>query len=120
MGLRLKLRHYWSKVQYARFYELLSDGNVTPSPYSGTDDDGNSLHDANFNALTLDLGYSWRFAPGSDLSLVWKMSVFQNSRELPRDYFENIHSLSENPTYNSLSLKVIYYIDFLYIKFFLN
>lgn len=116
MGMRLKLRHYWSKVKYFEFYELLQNGQLAPTDYRGLDDNGNAIHNTNFNALTLDLGYSWRFAPGSDLSLVWKVSLFQSGNELPADYFQNWKLLSQNPSFNSLSLKVIYYIDYLSIR----
>jgi len=116
MGMRLKLRHYWSKVKYLEFYELLQNGQLAPTDYRGVDDNGNALHNTNFNALTLDLGYSWRFAPGSDLSLVWKVSIFQYGNDLPLDYFKNLNLLADNPAFNGLSLKVIYYIDYLSIR----
>ncbi len=116
MGMRLKLRHYWSKVKYLQFYELLPNGTLTSTSYIGSNDQGEPLHNTNFNALTLDLGYSWRFAPGSDLSLVWKLSVFQSGNDLPLDYFENLNLLSNNPAFNGFSLKVIYFIDFLSVK----
>ncbi len=115
MGMRLKLRHYWSKVKYLEFYELQRNGQLASTDYLGVDDNGNALHNTNFNALTLDLGYSWRFAPGSDLSLVWKVSVFQYGNDLPLDYFKNLNLLTDNPAFNGLSLKVIYYIDYLSI-----
>ena len=116
MGMRMKLRHYWSKVKYFQFYELLSNGELAQTAYSGSDSQGEPLHNTNFNALTLDLGYSWRFAPGSDLSLVWKLSIFQSGNDLPLDYFKNLDLLADNPAFNGLSLKVIYYIDYLNVK----
>ena len=48
MGLTLRARHYWSKVDYRTFHVLNEVGHLTASTYDGSDADGLSLHNTNF------------------------------------------------------------------------
>jgi hypothetical protein len=112
MGLSFKLRHYWSKVNYLSFFELLENGSLASINYTGLDNDNRSLHNTNYNAFTIDLGYSWVFKRGSELSLVWKNSAFTSNQEVQFNYIENVNNLMTQPFTNSLSLKVLYYIDY--------
>ena len=106
MALTFRLRHYWSKVKYNRFNLLLEDGGLGYTDYQ-------DIHDANFNAFNIDMVYRWRFAPGSDIFVVWKNAIF-NSSDIPSvDYFDNVNKLFESPQTNSLSIKVIYFLDYL-------
>ena len=75
MGLTLRMRHYWSKVDYNSFHILDNEGHLTASNYLGVDVDGESLHNTNFNAFSVDMAYRWVFAPGSELSLVFKSNL---------------------------------------------
>jgi len=107
MALTFRMRHYWSRVQYddSDFRLLNQDGTLGETDYTGD-------HDNNFNAFTIDMVYRWRFAPGSDIFIVWKNSIF-NSDELADIAFGgNLNNLWEAPQSNSLSLKVIYYLDY--------
>ena len=70
MGLSLRVRHYWSKVEYLDFYTLDEAGHLQETPYTGTSALGESLHNANFNAFNIDMVYTWQFAPGSSMSIV--------------------------------------------------
>ena len=64
--------------------------------------------------------YTWQFAPGSFLNLIWKNSVNQyesgNDVQLDRDYFGNLKETFRAPQTNNLTLKVIYYLDYLTMK----
>lgn len=119
MGIQLKLRHYWSTVRYKAFYDLQKSGEVEPNNYTGTGTDG-SLHNANYNAFTVDLGYTWRFAPGSDISLVWKNAIFESDNELAKNYADNISMLADYPKFNGFSIKILYYLDYLMVKNAIN
>ena len=113
MGLTLRLRHYWTRLNFRRFDELGTDGRLYATPYSGKNADGTSAHDATFNIFNLDLVYLWRFAPGSDLSVVWKNSIFSSNRRLSDSYFSQLGRLFAEPQTNSLSFKIIYFLDYL-------
>ena len=112
MGITFRLRHYWSKLDYNEFFILNEDGKLTPTSYSGLSSDNESIHDNSFNAFTIDMAYRWVFAPGSELSLVWKNSIFSFDDQVQQNYFENIGNLLNDPATNSISLKVLYYIDY--------
>lgn len=113
MGLTFRLRHYWSKVTYKDFFVLNEQGQFNETTYSGEDDLGNSLHNNNYDAFTIDMVYRWVFAPGSEMTLVWKNSIFSFSQAVENNYVENINALVQNnPATNGLSLKIIYYIDY--------
>jgi hypothetical protein len=101
-----RLRHYWSNVVYNRYVQLLDDGSIGAHDY-------NELNDDNFNAFTIDMVYRWRFAPGSDIFLVWKNSVFSSDELTDISYFRNIDGLFQNPVSNSFSLKCVYFLDYL-------
>ncbi len=113
-GLDLRLRHYWSKVQYNSFHELMPDGYLGESDYS-------SFNDFSFNSLALDLVYKWRFAPGSDIFLVWKNNILGFDSDETVDYSsfsytDSVRQLGDLAQNNSLSMRIVYYIDYNRIK----
>jgi Domain of unknown function (DUF5916)/Carbohydrate family 9 binding domain-like len=112
MGVTFRLRHYWSKLQYNEFFRLNQDGKLVPTSYTGLDINDESIHDNAFNAFTIDMAYRWIFAPGSELSLVWKNSIFSFTDEVQSNYFQNLGGLFDFPATNSISLKVLYYFDY--------
>ena len=113
MGITFKLRHYWAKVDYNSFYTLNQNGSLSPLPsYTGLNDDGLSIHNANFNAFTIDMVYTWVFAPASELSIVWKNSIFSSSNQTDFTYFQNTQNLTQLPATNSISFKLLYYLDY--------
>ena len=112
MGLTFRARHYWTEVAYKYFNTLNQDGTLLLSNYKGNDESG-TLHDTNFNIFNIDLVYTWRFAPGSDIIAVWKNSISDSNNNLTDDYFGNLNQLTDLPQTNSFSIKVIYYLDYL-------
>ncbi|TAD94374.1 MAG: hypothetical protein EAY75_00110, partial [Bacteroidetes bacterium] len=60
MNLTMRLRHYWSNVQYTAFYTVKPDGWWTDRAF----EDGRNR---NFNAFNIDAFYTWDFMPGSRL-----------------------------------------------------
>lgn len=112
MGISFELRHYWAKVEYNDFFTLNNTGGLNDFNYTGLTNDNVSLHNNNFNAFTIDMAYKWVFAPGSELSLVWKNSIFSESNETDFTYFENTKNLTDLPATNSISFKLLYYLDY--------
>jgi hypothetical protein len=64
----------------------------------------------------MDMVFNWRFAPGSDLILVWKDAIYSEFEEIKPKYIDNINSTFNSPAFNHLSLKVLYYLDYNYLK----
>ncbi|MEX1000775.1 MAG: DUF5916 domain-containing protein [Crocinitomicaceae bacterium] len=112
MGITFRMRHYWSKVEYNEFFVLSNNGKLMPTNYTGLGEDNQSIHNNSYNAFTIDMAYRWVFAPGSELSLVWKNSIFSLSDEVALNYFENVGGMFDFPATNSISLKILYYIDY--------
>ncbi len=100
-----RLRHYWSKADYDSYYLLNEDGSLSDQ----IADQGN---DINTNYFNIDMSYTWRFAPGSEISLVWKNYIYQSSSEIFHNLKENFNAMLAEPAVNSFSLKILYYLDY--------
>ena len=108
MNLNLRLRHYWSSVAYNRFQDLTEDGLLTNTDYE-------AQHDFSLNFWNIDMIYQWRFAPGSDLFVIWKNSISDfttDPNSIEYKYLTSLSRLSEFPMNNSLSMKLVYYLDY--------
>ncbi len=104
-ALTLRARHYWTSVTYQKFHLLIESGGLGETTF-------NENRDANFNAFNVDMIFRWRFAPGSDLFIIWKNSILHNDALAGENYFSNWGNLFEAPQNNSLSAKLIYFLDY--------
>ncbi|MBL7828953.1 MAG: carbohydrate binding family 9 domain-containing protein [Saprospiraceae bacterium] len=118
MNLTLYVRHYWQKVEYSGFNLLDGNGHLQPTDYTGISPEGESLHDMAANFFNVDLVYTWRFAPGSDLLLVYKNGVghFDEGRLVDHPYFYNVRRLPDFEGTNNFSIKILYFLDYERIK----
>ncbi len=115
--LTFRLRHYWSKVRYKEFYTLNPDGTLSaPLAYRGESPQGARLNDINYNLFNLDLVFDWRFSPGSDFIITYKNVIQGTEGDTQKDYFFNAGRLTDNPQLHTLSLKVVYFLDYLSFK----
>lgn len=112
LSLSLGIRHYWSKGRYSEVYKLADNGDLITDNGLQTQDDYNF----NFNSLNIDLLFLWEFAPGSTLNVAYKNKIISDEQEVVPSYFRNVKDVFDNPQTNSLSLKVIYYLDYQYLK----
>jgi len=109
LSLSIRGRHYWSEAKYDNFYDLLENGDLQENDYSEN-------HDINYNALTIDAAVNWNFQPGSEISLVWKNNLYSSDKNINETYFKNLSNTFEASHENSLSIKILYYIDYQSIK----
>jgi hypothetical protein len=116
MSLGLRVRHYRSAVSYDNFFDLREDGTLAPINYSGLQADGSSAFNTNYNAFTIDCAYRWVFLPGSEINLVWKHAIFSSDKLVENSYFQNISNMFDYLPINSLSLKVLYWLDYQSLK----
>ncbi len=108
MSLAIAARHYWLAGQYRRYYSLAGNGDYIDYPgYTGS-------HDFSYNAFNIDLLFSWRFAPGSTLSVSYKNAIEHDGEFETRHYGRNLRNTWDLPQTNSFSIKVLYYLDYLY------
>jgi len=105
-GLNLAFRHYWSPVTYENeFYKLNDKGLLDATNYSEN-------LDINYNIWNFDLSYSWEFAPGSQLSAIYRNSLFKSDDLSDLTFGKNLKNLFDEPMTNMVSLKFIYYLDY--------
>ena len=108
-SLTLRARHYWSQAKYLSFYSLARNGSLSGSEFI-------EGQDINFNAFTVDLQFVWYFAPGSEMSVVWKNAINTSGDQLVHNYFTDLGNTLQTPQSNSFSVRVLYYLDYLSIK----
>ena len=118
MGLTFRLRHYWSWVDYDKYYDLGEDGQLSDSDFDGYGPTGVSLYNTSFNAVNIDMVYTWQIAPGSFVTAVWKDAItsFIEGQEIPKGFGKNFSGVLRESNYNTISLKVVYYIDIAYFR----
>lgn len=113
MSAIMRTRHFYSNVDYLDFFKLLPDGSLTEVDYTGRlEGNSRTVHDLNFHLFNIDLIYTWRFAPGSDLIFVWKNDIFSSRNEDADTYFRELKNLWSGPQRNSFTLKLVYYFDY--------
>ncbi|WP_266202920.1 DUF5916 domain-containing protein [Pontibacter kalidii] len=114
-GLTLNMRHYWSRAAYKEFFELTKQGLLQPTT-AEQDVYTSAISDINYNTFTMDLVYSWRFAPGSELRVVWKNFIEDRANTIENRYFDNMSNTFAVPQNNNFSVKLLYFIDYIALK----
>ncbi len=108
-SLGLRVRHYWSYLEYNTYFLLNAQGRLDPAEHF-------SEPGRNYNAFNIDMVYSWFFAPGSEISLVWKNALEADEKMIQDSYTENFKNALSAPMFNSISLKILYYLDYNQLK----
>ncbi|EAY30046.1 DUF5916 domain-containing protein [Microscilla marina] len=121
MNFRLRVRHYWSDVQYDKLYNLEANGDLSQQMPAEITDLSTEIrnNNVNFNAFNLDFVYNWQFAPGSFVTFVWKNAILSHVAGIAENYAfaDNFRrNVMQMPQRNTFSLKVIYFLDYLYLK----
>ncbi len=117
MGLTLRVRHYWSRVEYSKFWELTDQSELVDIDYTGIDaDSGERIHDRNFNSFNIDMEYNWQISPGSEIRAVWKRSIGTDNKNTNLDFFSNFGDTFGAPNLDSFTLRFVYFLDYLNVK----
>ena len=109
MDLSIKLRYHLDQVRNLEFNKLNDEGYLYESNYFGN-------HDINYTTWTSDIIFNWWFLPGSQISLVWKNGIDNTENFITNHWIENLNNSFNIEQQNSISLKIIYYLDYLYLK----
>lgn len=110
MALNLAFRHYYSEVDYDSYYNLLEDGNLLRNVSYAEN------KDATYNNWNIDLRFSWWFAPGSQLTLLYRNAMESYVSASQVNFSNNFRNLFDEPQLNSISLRVSYYLDYNRVK----
>ncbi len=114
LSTSLRARHYWSQVVYKEFFDLNPDGSLMTRSYDVEQDE--VYHVWNIDAVAV-----WRFAPGSELKFIWKNSISDWSEGIHEhtflgsthaDYAYDLAHIFDNDQTNSISVKLLYYVDY--------
>lgn len=107
MNINLSVRHYASYALNKDILTLQDDGALIDNTTYTTN------RNSNFNTWNFDLSYSWWFAPGSQVSVLYRNFADNFEREFSTDYATNIRNLinTEKLTH-SFSVSVRYFIDY--------
>ncbi|HSN49083.1 MAG TPA: DUF5916 domain-containing protein, partial [Flavobacterium sp.] len=111
MNFNLSLRHYWSYAENKNFLSLEQNGRLTD--YVGYTQNKNS----SFYSWNVDLSYSWWFAPGSQVSVLYRNNAANFEQNINKDFGKNVTNLINNDALNHIfSISIRYFIDYNSIK----
>ncbi len=106
MNFNLSVRHYWSLAENNQINTLNSDGSLAPNTtYTGN-------KNSNFSSWNLDLSYSWWFAPGSQMSILYRNNAATFDRTINKNFNSNFSNLFNDNLSHVLSFSVRYFIDY--------
>ncbi|TDE29694.1 hydrolase [Flavobacterium ranwuense] len=110
MTINLTARYYWSYSKNHEFFTLQNSGYLTPnSTYAEN-------KDRNFNSWNFDLSYSWWFAPGSEISILYRNYGLERTDMVQKDLSKNLKSIFNSDLTNVLSISIRYFIDYNAVK----
>lgn len=117
-AIDLRFRNFWSAVDYSdnTYFILNDDGSRSITVYDTEENNPNQ----NFNIWNLDLSFRWRFAPGSEATLLYRNQIFNLDEQSTISYGESLNNLFNEPQQNTVSLRVTYFLDYNNIKGLFN
>ncbi|WP_035670063.1 DUF5916 domain-containing protein [Flavobacterium sp. 83] len=111
MTFNLSLRQYWSFAENKNFLSLEQNGRL--KDYTNFTENRNS----SFYSWNADLSYSWWFAPGSEVSILYRNNAANFQKEIDKDFGRNVTTLLTNDQLKHvLSISIRYFIDYNAIK----
>lgn len=118
MAVDLRFRNFWSTADYSDdiFFILNDDGTKDVTNYDISENDPNT----NFNIWNLDLSFRWRFAPGSEASLLYRNQIFNVTEMATLNYTESLKNLFDQDKQHTVSLRVTYFLDYNNVKDLFN
>ena len=110
MTLNLTARYYWSYSQNHEFLTLQDNGYLVQN-------NSYSLNkNRNFNSWNFDLSYSWWFAPGSEISVLYRNYALESTRNVQKDISTNFKNVFDSNLTNIFSISLRYFIDYNVVK----
>jgi len=113
-AIDLRFRNFWGTADYSdnTFFTLNEDGSLTDAEYDTSIYNPNT----NFNIWNIDLSFRWRFAPGSEATLLYRNQIFNQDELSTIDYVESLENLFNQPAQHVVSLRITYFIDYNNVK----
>ncbi len=106
MSFNLITRYYWSYAENHEFFNLQDNGRLTPNTtYSEN-------KNRNFNSWNFDFSYSWWFAPGSEISVLYRNYALESTNLVQKNMQTNLSNVFDTNLTSILSVSIRYYIDY--------
>lgn len=110
MTINLTARHYYTYGENLRYFTLGNDGGLTENTTFTTN------KDFTYNNWNFDLSYTWWFAPGSQISVLYRNNAVTSRDYVSRNYRENLEGLFKNNLNSMFSVSLRYFIDYNAVK----
>ena len=111
MTFNIALRHYWSYAENKNALSLEQNGRLVD--FTGYTANKNS----SFYSWNADLSYTWWFAPGSQVSVLYRNNAGAFERNINKEFTNNVTNLLTNEALNHVfSISVRYFIDYNEVK----
>jgi len=110
MTINLTARYYWSYSQNHQFFTLQNNGYLIPN------NDYSTNKDRNFNSWNFDLSYSWWFAPGSEISFLYRNYSLERASTVEKNLNTNFKSVFYGNLTNIVSVSIRYFINYNVVK----
>ena len=111
MTFNLSVRQYWSFAENKNYLSLNQDGSFTDYPNYVQN------NNSSFYSWNTDLSYNWWFAPGSQVSILYRNNAGNSENLINKDFGRNITDLLNNAALNhTFSVSVRYFIDYNSLK----
>jgi uncharacterized protein DUF5916 len=106
MTFNMKVRYYWSYSEIKNYLNLLEDGYFEPnSTYKENNND-------NFKSWNYDLSYTWWFAPGSQVSVLYRNNAAHYEHRVNKNIIDNLAHTLDNDLSHTFSVSIKYLIDY--------
>ncbi|MFV7234511.1 DUF5916 domain-containing protein [Flavobacterium sp. ZB4R12] len=110
MTINLTARYYWSYSENHDFFTLQDNGHlVQNNNYSMN-------KNRNFNSWNFDLSYSWWFAPGSEISILYRNYAQESTSDVEKNLSTNFKNVFDSNLTNIFSISLRYFIDYNVVK----
>lgn len=113
-AIDLRFRNYWGTADYSDqlFFLLNQNGTLSQFDYDTSEYNPNR----NFNIWNIDLSFRWRFAPGSEVSFLYRNQIFNEDDLSNINYGESLDNLFQQTAQHTFSIRVTYFIDYNNLK----
>ena len=111
-NISVRLRHYWRQTTNYTFFDIKEEGILAKIDFIPN-------LNRNFNAFNIDAFYTYNFKPGSQFIINWQNSLSSNTFIDPylfTRYNKNFSNAITIPHNNVVTLKFIYFLDYLQLK----
>ena len=111
MDFSFKLRYHIDQVKNLSYHSVNNDGYLDLNNFLLNLDENE-----NYTTWTSDVSWNWWYSPGSQISIVWKNGRDFSDDNINYNWIDNANQTLNSSKQNSISFKIVYYLDYLYLR----